>query len=124
MVAVVMGTFIELTPRGKVHYNEDLVVTEGGGAKDFTGWTAFELEMKAKDDESGDAIMTAVVAITNAPGSDGLLTLDVTAANTTTAQDADPQVLTGIYDLRAKDAAGEYQLIMFGTWRLTPGVSD
>jgi hypothetical protein len=124
MVAVVMGQFVQLTPRGKTHYHEDLVVTEGGAAKDFTGWTDFELEMKAPDDESGAAIMTAVVAIANPPGADGLLDLDVTEAATTAAQNADPQVLEGIYDLRAKDGAGEYQLIMYGTWRLTPGVSD
>ena len=124
MVAVTMGTFIELTPRGKVHYHEDLVVTEGGSAKDFTGWTSFECELKAKDDHSGANIMSATVAITNAPGVDGLLDLDITEAGTTAAQDATPQVLEGIYDLRAKDGASEYQLIMHGTWRLAPGVSD
>ena len=97
MVAVVMGQFVELTPRGKTHYHEDLVVTQGGAAFDFSaggGWTDFELEMKAKDDESGASIMTATVANTNAPGADGLLDLDVAEALTTAAQNATPPAPT------------------------------
>lgn len=122
-IAVAMTQFAQLTPRGKVHYHEDITVTENALAKDFTGWTAFECELKAKDDHSGAAVMIATVAISGSPTL-GLLSLDIAEALTTAAQNATPQVLEGIYDLRAKDAALEYQLIMYGTWRLTPGVSD
>lgn len=121
---MVVVPYIELTPRGKADYHEDLVVTEGGVAFDFTGYVSFLCELKAKDDHSGANVMLATVAIANAPGSDGLLDLDITEAVTTAAQDASPQVLEGIFDMKADDGGGTTKTFMQGTWRLDLGVSD
>lgn len=119
-----VAPFVELTPRGKSHYHEDLVVTEGGSAKDFTGWTNFLCELKAKDDHSGANVMLATVVIANAPGIDGLLDLDISSTLTAAAQNATPQVLEGIVDLVADDPSTETQPLFQGTWRLALGVSD
>ena len=120
---MVVVPYIELTPRGKADYHEDVVVTEGGSAFDFTGYVNFICELKAKDDHSGTAVMTATVAIAGAPDL-GTLDLDITEAITTLAQDADPQVLEGVVDLVADNASGVTKPFFQGTWRLDLGVSD
>ena len=124
-----MTQFQVLSPRGKVHYHEDIAVTTtvGGPAFDFSigaGWSNFRCELKATDDHSGATVLLATVLLTNPPGADGLLDLDISAALTLAAQNADPQILEGIYDLIGADENGEDQLVMHGTWALAEGVTD
>lgn len=122
---MVVVPYIELTPRGKADYHEDLVVTDGGVAFDFTGYVNFVCELKAKDDHNGANVMVAIVAIANAPGTDGLLDLDIPddgGTGTTDAQAAD--ILDGIQDMKADNSSGVTKTFFQGTWRLDPGVSD
>jgi hypothetical protein len=120
-IAATMGQYAQLAIRGKVQYHADVTVTENSAAKNFTGWTALKLELKAKDDEDGSDISTVVLAVDGDP-SLGLLDIDITAANTTVIQDG--TVHEGVYDAIANDAAGETHLLFYGDWRLTKGVTD
>ncbi len=119
-----MGNYIALSIRGKVSFHLDLVVTEGGVAKDFTGWTGFLCQLKATDDEDGVAISTVVVVpdVITADPSNGLLDVDISATDTTLIQDG--AVHRGVTDIHADDAAGKRHLIAQGDWTLVKGVTE
>ena len=122
---MVVVPYVELTPRGKADYHEDLVVTEGGSAFDFTGYTNFICQLKAKDDVDGANVMVAIVAIANPPGTDGLLDLDIPKSGGTGTTDAQiAEIFEGNTDMVADNAGGDTETFFQGTWRLDLGVSD
>ncbi len=115
-----MGNYAQLRIRGKVKFHADVTVNEGGSAKDLTGITGLELELKAKDDPDGVAIST--VALTPDDLANGTLDIDITAANTEVIQDGD--VHEGIFDaVGILSGDSDPSLLFHGDWILEKGVT-